>query len=146
ARAGERFLGRDAALAADHLDRAEDPRAARACQEAAVEEARRYRFDAALPWAERGRALASTPQERYALQALLASILLDLGRTDAARQAWQQAADLAGDSFQAGRALVGMAACQRLLGGTTEASALLDRAESLLAKAPGQPGVALELS
>ena len=146
ARAGDRFLGRDAALAAYHLDQAGDPRAVGACREAALEESRRYRYDAALSWVQRGLALACAPAERQGMHALQASILLDIGRPDAARQAWQEAADIANGAYEQGRALVGLAACQRLLGGTAEASALLDRAEPLLAAAAGPSEVALEAS
>jgi predicted ATPase len=78
-RAAEWYADRDLMLRAEHLDRAEDPEAARAYLAAARSQAAEYRQEAALQLGERGLALASDRTDRFALTCLQGEILHDLG-------------------------------------------------------------------
>ena len=144
--AGEWHIGRDSALAAHHLIEARDRRAPAVCCRAASELAARYLYDDALTWLQRGLAIASEADDRGELQILRASILLDAGHAEDARDAWKSVAASAGDAYERARALVGQAGSERLLGGTAEALALLDRADSLLVGLPATPATALQIA
>jgi len=69
-RAAEWYADRDPVLRAEHLDRAEDPKAAQAYLAAARSQASEYRQEAALQLIERGLALASDQIDCFALMCL----------------------------------------------------------------------------
>src|SRR5262249_19664633 len=77
-RAAQWYADRDPVLRAEHLDRAEDPEAARAYLVAARSQAAEYHQDAALRLVERGLALASRRADRFALACLHGEVLHDL--------------------------------------------------------------------
>ena len=66
-RAAEWYADRDPVLRAEHLDRAENPKAAQAYLVAACSQATEYRQEAALQLVERGLALASDQIDRFSL-------------------------------------------------------------------------------
>lgn len=131
ARAAEWFAGMDAALAAEHFERAEDPRAPAAYLAAAEAEVSRHHFERALPHVERGLALAQGRADRHALTSRKAHVLLEAGRPKEALDAWQAALALAQDDAERCRAMIGIAAGMRLTDRSTEGLAALAEAEPL---------------
>lgn len=130
-RAAAWFGARDLALAAEHLELAQDPAAPHAYLAASQEEARRFRFDRALDLVQRGLALAESRDDRLALFADLARLQLDLGRAVESLAAWQEAMALDPDPALRCRALIGMAAAMRLIDRAEEGLAALAEAEPL---------------
>ena len=74
-------------LAAEHFDRAEDPRAAAAYLTAGNAVAAQFRHAAALALIERGLALAATHEIRFALLMARGRLMLELGRSAEAIEA-----------------------------------------------------------
>ena len=136
ARAAQWLGARDPALAAEHFDRAEDPRAPAAYLAAVDAELTRYRFERALELVRRGLDLASESADRHALTSRKAHILLEAGKPEEAIEAWQAARDLAPDDVARCRALIGIAACMRILDRSAQGLAALDEAEQF-ARGPG---------
>ena len=132
-RAAMFFARRDAALHAQHLDRAADPAAAGAYAAAARQQADVYRRDAALELASRGLEIATDPATRFALACLVGRLQLDLGRIEAAHRAFATALQLAADPGGRCHALLGLAASMRLADRLDESLAYLDEAERLAA-------------
>ena len=118
-------------LCAEHLDRAQDPAAARACLLAAQDQANRHRYDTALRLAERGLALAREAELRYALSMLRAELLRDLARTHDSILAFQEALAAAADDAQRCRVWVGIAAGHRITGELEPAMQALERAQPI---------------
>ena len=81
ARAAQWFDQRDPGLYAQHLQMAEDPRAAEAFLDAARGEAARRQYQRACSLAERGLALSPPPAVYQALAHLHADVLRELGET-----------------------------------------------------------------
>jgi len=129
ARAGDWYGEDEPVLCAEHLDRAQDPRAARAQLVAAQDEAHRFRYDTALRLAERGSALAQEGALRHALAELRAELLLELARTHESIAAFDEALRAAQDDAQRCRAWLGVAAGRRVTGEFSEAMQALDRAQ-----------------
>ena len=114
-RAARWFEGRDPVLYAEHLDRAEDPAAARAYLEAAKSRAAAYHYEPAQALVERGLAIATEAAERSALTCLQGELWHDLGVMTASRQAYEAALAAAGDDERAAcRAWIGLAAVKRV--------------------------------
>ena len=130
-RAAEWYGKRDAVLRAEHLERAEDPEAARAFAEAAQAEAALLRCERALHMAERGLAHARSIDERQDLTMLRAEYLREVGRAKESIAAFREVLDLATDPMVKCRAWIGVAAGVRLLGGYGEGVRALDEAEPL---------------
>jgi class 3 adenylate cyclase/tetratricopeptide (TPR) repeat protein len=106
--------GRDPALRAEHLDRAEDPGAARAYLEAARSQAAGYRYEAALRLVERGAELATERADRFELARYRGDVLHDLGAMPRARAAYEEALAAAEGEAERCRALIGLAAVKRV--------------------------------
>jgi class 3 adenylate cyclase/tetratricopeptide (TPR) repeat protein len=140
--AAEWFADRDAALAAEHYDLAGDEAAPRAYLAASEQEAARYRYERALALATRGLELATVAADRSGLLAMRARVLLDLGRAADALAAWREVLAAETDEPLRCRALIGMAACMRIVERVSDGLATLAEAESL-ARAHG---LHLELS
>ena len=87
-RAASYFADKDAALHAQHLDRADDPRAPQAYGAAARAQADAYRNEAAVDLAARGLDLAVTPADRFDLACLAGQLELDIGRAGMALDAF----------------------------------------------------------
>jgi tetratricopeptide (TPR) repeat protein len=129
-RAAEWFASRDPALRAAHLDRAEDPEAARAYLVAARAQAAEYRYETAKRLVERGLELATERADRFALSCFLGHILLYLGVIAEALQAFQAALETATDDAERCRGWIGCAAVKRITDDLDGAFADLDRAEA----------------
>ncbi len=131
---------RDAALRAEHLDRAEAPEAARAYLTAATAQLADHRHELALRLVERGLTLAANRADRFASGLLRADILHDLGRMPAALAAYQDALAAASEPAEEARALIGLAAVKRVTDDLEGAFADLDRAQAIAA----DPGLTVE--
>ena len=134
-RAAEWFASRDGALAAEHFDRADDPRAAAAYLDAALALADQFRHAAALALVERGLALAVVQETRFALLMARGRLLLELGRPGDAIEAARAALEAASSAGERARALIAMAAGMRLNDRIAEGLAALDEAEPLATEA-----------
>ncbi|MGW8269676.1 MAG: AAA family ATPase, partial [Burkholderiales bacterium] len=95
ARAAQRFESNDPVLAAEHWDRAEDPRAPFAYLAATEFEARHFRYEHARSLAERGLQLAAEGAPRCALLMAQGGLLLELGRITESIDAYHAALDAA---------------------------------------------------
>ena len=129
-RAAAWYDGRDAALRAEHLDRADDPGATLAYLTAAQAQFADHRHELALRLAERGLVLAGGQADRFALGCLGADILHDLGRMPAALSAYEDALAAAPGEAERCRALIGLAAVKRVTDDLDGAFADLERAEA----------------
>jgi tetratricopeptide (TPR) repeat protein len=129
-------------LAAEHYDRAEDPRAPSAYLAASRSEAAQFRYEHALALAEHGLALAADGEARGALLMARAELLLDLGRASESIDAYQAALASATTPADRSHALVGMASGMRVNDRIDEGLAALAEAQPLAEQA----GLALELS
>ena len=126
------FKGRDAALHAEHLDRADDPAAARAYLAAAEGEAAAYRVDRAMRLAERGLEVAKTAEDRGILAPAVGRYALDIGLGTAARAAFSVLAE-SEDPAARCRGLIGLAAADRMLAAIPQAKESLATAEPIAA-------------
>jgi class 3 adenylate cyclase/tetratricopeptide (TPR) repeat protein len=142
ARAAEWFASRDLVLAAEHFDRADDPRAAAAYLGASAALADQFRHAAALALVERGLALAVAQETRFALLMARGRLLVDLGRSSDAIDAARAALDAASSAGERAQALIAVAAGMRLNDRIAEGLAALDEAEPLATAA----SLPLELS
>jgi tetratricopeptide (TPR) repeat protein len=129
-RAADWFASRDLGLQAEHLDRAEDPDAARAYLAAAQAEVAALHYEHALSLAERGQTLAADPRERQQLALLGAELLRELGRVGDALALFRQMSHQANDAIGRSQALIGIGSCVRLLGGFQEGVEALQEAEA----------------
>ena len=125
------YKDRDPALHAEHLERAEDPTAPSAYLAAAASRAAALQSDEALALVRRGIAIATTNDDRRALALKEAELLHDLGQGRDAMTAYRLANELAETDEDRCRALLGIAAAQRLLSQGLEALATLDEAEPI---------------
>jgi class 3 adenylate cyclase/tetratricopeptide (TPR) repeat protein len=134
--AAEWYGERDPALRAEHLDRAEAPEAPRAYRDAALAQATALQPERALALAERGAALARDPEDVVALNMLRGRLRCESGEGQPAVGAYEIALAAAERPAERCRALIGIAAGQRLIAGVDKALAALAEAEPL-ARAPG---------
>jgi class 3 adenylate cyclase/tetratricopeptide (TPR) repeat protein len=144
-RAAEWYADRDAALHAEHLDRAEDARAPAAYLEAARSEAAALRFEAAQSLARRGSALPASPVIRHELAIFEGDLARDLGDPSRSLAAFERALSHAQDDAQRCNACLGIAAAHRATGATESGLAVLREAEPLAAAA-SLPAQATRLS
>ena len=125
------FADRDTVLRAEHLDRAEMPEAARAYLDAALAQAAALHPEHALALAKRGAALASMPADVMELNMLRGRLRCESGEGKPAVEAYQTALAAAQGAADRCRALIGIAAGQRLIAGIDAAFAALAEAEPL---------------
>jgi class 3 adenylate cyclase/tetratricopeptide (TPR) repeat protein len=129
-RAADWYAERDPVLRAEHLERAEDPEAARAYLAAARSQAAEYRQEAALRLVERGLALATDRADRFALTRLHGEILHDFGAMPEAGRAYQAALEAAADDRERCLAWIGLAAVKRVTDDLAGALTDLEQAET----------------
>jgi class 3 adenylate cyclase/tetratricopeptide (TPR) repeat protein len=122
---------REAALHAEHLDRAEDAHAAQAYLDAAQDESKRFRYDSALRMATRGFALAKNVDLRFELAMRRGELLRELASTDESISAFEQALHEAASDEQRCRAWYGLAASYRVTGDLEQALQCLDLAQPI---------------
>jgi class 3 adenylate cyclase/tetratricopeptide (TPR) repeat protein len=132
--AAEWYADRDPVLRAEHLDRAEDPGAARAYLEAARSQMAEYRQQTALGLVERGLALAAERADRFALTCLHGAILHDLGIMPEAARAYRAALDAAADDRERCLARIELAAVKRVTDDLAGALSDLEQAEAAAIK------------
>ena len=141
-RAGEWFARDDLSLAAEHFDRAEDPRAAATYLKASETAADQFRYAAALTLVERGLALAAEQGTRFAMLMTRGRLLGELGRSSEAIDACRTALETAASAGERATAMIAMAAGMRLSDRIAEGLATLAEAQPLAEAA----GLAHELS
>ncbi len=125
------FGDRDPALRAVHLDRADAPEAVQAYLEAARVQAAALQFESALTLAERGAELAKAPADVHALNMLRGELLRETGAGAPAVDAYQVALAATVDPAERCRALLGIAAGQRMIAGIDAALRALAEAEPI---------------
>ena len=123
------YEGRDPALCAEHLDRAEDPRAADAYLAAARAEANAMRTEAALALVTRGRQLPSGAAARFGLAALAGELHARHGNAAESIGAFESALDDAADDRERAAAWIGVASGHRMQSAIAKGLAALDAAE-----------------
>ena len=128
--AAARVLADEPTLRAEHLDLASDPEAARAYLAASKEQDALFRQDQAIALARRGLAIATDPEVRVDLALQVGDIELHAGRGREALEAYRGAlADCRSEGDRV-RALIGVAAANRLLAKLEDAFAALSEAEA----------------
>jgi len=126
------FGEREPVLRAEHLDRANDPAAARAYWRAAEVEQARSRFDSALRLVERGVALAADDTGASSRLGLLRGELLrETGRSTESIAAFAAVAEVATDDADRCGAWMGVAAGHRITGNFAAAIDALARAQPI---------------
>jgi class 3 adenylate cyclase len=124
------FARRDAALHAEHLDRAGDAAAPGAYLAAARAEADLYHMEAGRRLIERGLTLAGEGKVRFALACAYGDVLRDLGATSESIAAFEEALRTATDGGARCQARIGLARGMRIADRIDEALAMLDAAEA----------------
>ncbi len=130
-RAASWFAERDLGLHAQHLDRAEDPRAPQAYLAAARNEAARYRYEQALTLVGRGAFIARELPDRFALACYRGELLHDMGEVADARAAYEEALQQSQNDADRCRAWLGIAAVKRVTDDLQEALADIERVEGV---------------
>jgi class 3 adenylate cyclase/tetratricopeptide (TPR) repeat protein len=136
------ILPQDAALAAEHYERAEDARAADAYLQAVAQAAAQYHFAEALELVQRALRLPDTGERDFALKLKRSRLLLALGHAVRAIEAGEQALEVAPSSGERALALIAMASGMRYVDRFADGLDLLAEAEPLAQDA----GLTLELS
>ena len=128
--AAARVLADEPTLRAEHLDLASDPEAALAYLAASKDQDALFRQDQAIALARRGLAIATDPQARVDLALQVGDLELHAGRGREALEAYRGAlADCRSEGDRV-RALIGVAAANRLLAKLDDAFAALSEAEA----------------
>jgi class 3 adenylate cyclase/tetratricopeptide (TPR) repeat protein len=125
----EWFATDDPLLHAQHLDRAQDPRATRAYFEAAKLQRAGYQAESALRLIDRALEIVRADDERHALMCLKGELYHDLGDIAGSISIHRQAIAAAPDEASLCRAQVGLAEGLRISEGLTEALDLLKTAQ-----------------
>jgi tetratricopeptide (TPR) repeat protein len=129
ARAAASFAGADPVLHAEHLDRAEDERAAGAYLAAAKAQAALFHFERAAALAKRGIEIAQDREAKVLLLIALGEILHDKGDNSGGIAAFREALALAEGGRERCTALIGLASMMRLTDELQGALELLDEAQ-----------------
>jgi class 3 adenylate cyclase len=125
------FANRDAALHAEHLDRAGDAAAPAAYLAAARAETETYHLERARRLIERGLALARDSKDRFALACAHGDVLRDLGVAADSIAAFEDALRTATDDLERCQARIGLARGMRLADRIHDALAAVDAAEAV---------------
>ena len=131
-RAAAWFHDRDVVFYAQHLERAEDPAAAKAYLDAARRQIQVYRSVQALDLVQRGLLLSHDPDSEYELTCLHGELLRESGSMDAAIDEFQHALNLSSDNLRQCRAHIGIAQGFFSQGHHDEVLAMLEQAETHL--------------
>jgi class 3 adenylate cyclase len=128
--AAARVLADEPTLRAEHLDLASDPEAALAYLAASKDQDALFRQDQAIALARRGLAIATDPQDRVDLALQIGDLELHAGRGRGALEAYSDALSDCRTEEDRVRALIGVAAANRLLAKLDDAFAALAEAEA----------------
>ena len=131
ARAAQYFEDRDPVLHAEHLERADDPRAAAAWLSAAKNLAKRYRDARAAEAVMQGLSVANSELDRFTLTCFSGDLQRRLGNPSDSETLFQQALELAATDSQRCQVLIGIAAADRLLARDDDGVQALDRAQPI---------------
>ena len=126
-RAAAWYEGRDASLAAGHLERAGDPSAPGAYRRAAHAQRQRLDYDEALRLVAQGESLATDPDDIMALALLRGEVLFDMGAIGDAQANYRRIVDANHAEEVRCHAWIGLARCLRVTD-SPEAHLALDRA------------------
>ena len=129
---------------AEHLDRAEDPSAARAYLRAAEAEAAAYRLESANSLVTRGLELATGGGDQVQLGLAAGRLRLDAGQANPARDAYATAVAAATEAIDRCKGLIGLAAAYRVLADLDRAMENLAAAEATAA-AMDEPALLSEI-
>jgi class 3 adenylate cyclase/tetratricopeptide (TPR) repeat protein len=127
--AAARVLAGEPTLRAEHLDLASDPEAARAYLAASKDQDALFRQDQAIALARRGLSIATDPQARVDLALQVGDLELHAGRGREALEAYRGALVDCHSEEDRIRALIGVAAANRLLAKLDDAFVALAEAE-----------------
>ena len=133
-RAAEWYNERDLTLCAQHFDRADDERAAKAYLGAAAAQRSSYRIEAALRLASRGSEIARDEADRHALICLKGELQRDLGDIASSVLSYRDAMQASPDDVARCQAQIGLAEGLRVSEGLNEALLLLDQAQGTAEK------------
>lgn len=125
------YSGRDTMLEAQHLDRAENPKADSAYLLAAQDCQQRFQFTRGLPLVERGIELSDTPAIEFQLTCLQAYMTREIGKTGSAIDMYQNAVELIDKEELQCEAWIGIAACNRWMGKGEESALILAKTEEV---------------
>lgn len=126
----ERVASSDPALRAEHLDKAQDPAAVAAYQDAAQIERRHYRYDRAIDLLRRAAEIATKDPDRRDIALALGETLQNRGASGDAMAVFDQVLKIPGDPVATSRARIGLAGSKRILDDLDGALADLDIAEA----------------
>ena len=125
------YSGKDMMLEAQHLDRAENPRAPEAYFNAAKDCRERFEFTNGLPLAERGIELSEQMSEKYRLTCLQAYMTREIGKSEKAIQLYKGAIEMTDEEELHCEAWIGIAACNRWMGKGEESAEVLEKTEKV---------------
>ncbi len=126
------YSGKDIILEAQHLDRAENPKAPEAYFNAAKDCQERFEFVNGLSLAERGIELSeqmSQMSEKYRLTCLQAYMTREIGKPEKAIQLYTGAIQMTDEEELHCEAWIGIAACNRWMGKGEESAEVLEKTE-----------------
>ena len=129
--AAEWFADQDPTLHAQHLDRAEDTRAAAAYRRAALAQRIAYHSDTALALVERGLEVARGEADRHGLLCIKGELQRDLGDITGSAETFRQAILCAPDDASVCQAKLGLAEALRVNEGLAEALGIIDEAQTI---------------
>jgi class 3 adenylate cyclase/tetratricopeptide (TPR) repeat protein len=128
-RAAEWYSEGDLTLCAQHFDRADDERAAKAYLRAAAAQRSSYHIEAALRLASRGSEIAGDAADRHALICLKGELQRDLGNIASSVLSYREALKASPDGIARCQAQIGLAEGLRVSEGLNEALHLLEQAQ-----------------
>lgn len=134
-RAADWFDGSDLVLRAEHLDKADDRRAAIAYLDAAKADDAVLRHARALQLVDRGLMLARGNEETFDLRRIRGQILFNLGANLEAQAEWHRSLSFAGSEFERASVWLALAESKCLADAYQEAIAYLDLAEGAIGRA-----------
>jgi hypothetical protein len=130
------YSGKDLILEAQHLDRAENPKASEAYLRASENCRKRFDFSNGLLLVERGIELAQEELEKYQLICLQAFMTREVGKPQHAIKLYNDAIEIINDKEHHCEAWVGIAASNRWMGRGEESAEILNKTERI-AKSKG---------
>ena len=126
---------RDAALAGEHFERAEDPRATGAYLRAARDLGVQFQYAQAQVMVDRATRAASLPEHLFPVRLARARLLLETGRAAESIDASRSALEVAQSGAQRATGLIAMAAGMRIMDRFAEGLELLQEAQPLAEQA-----------
>ena len=128
---GTWYLGKDAGLRAQHLERGESPEAPLAYLDAAQASVSAYAYEQALAMVRRGRELARGDREKALLLLLEGEVLRETGAVQDSLAIYRSVLTLEADQTLVCRAKIGLAAGMRLTDDIDGALVCLDEAQAI---------------